>query len=132
MTINNREIKFNAYDPEGIFTDDNKPGMLYDITGLAIFDHIWHEDEFIKVQYTGRKDRNGKEIYDKDIFYNHDRDCNQLVRWDDIRIATPTIPNINSHNEGPMYLDLINRFSIEVIGNVFQNSELIDTQQKND
>ena len=144
MTINNREIKFNAWlGNYGI----NAMAKVIDIDFAGI--SIRKGDPSVKcegyendgcfslsdtpiVQYTGRKDRNGREIYDKDIFYNHDRDCNQLVRWDDIRISTPAIPNINSYNEGPMYLDLINRFSIEVIGNVFENPELIDTKQKND
>ena len=80
-------------------------------------------------QYTGLKDKNGKEIYEGDIveekIYIGDYDVDGIYRykvvWDDDMICWSLDPNFTS-----IHKDLweCNR-SLKVIGNIHENPELL-------
>ena len=58
-----REIKFRAWDKR---TEMGKPGSMSYNQDFC-FSQIRHPDGLIIMQYTGLKDREGKEIYEGDI-----------------------------------------------------------------
>lgn len=131
-----REIKFRAWD------NKNKKwlcGYEYpNLGGFSMFGEImafgeWTRvlesfrmeewDEIKPMQYTGLKDKNGKEIYEGDImkdkthgilFCEYEDEMQAFVWWKD---------RINGLGY-PMYMQL-GKNDIEVIGNIYENPELI-------
>jgi len=99
-----REIKFR------VWSIINEPKMIYLKDGL-LSDLQTIQNEWHVMQYTGLKDKNGKEIYDSDIivkkYDNHE--LRLEVKWE--------------NNGG--FKELYCSNEIEVIGNIYENSELL-------
>ena len=131
-----REIKFRAWDKEGkkwldisyLFLDSTGKVIGYTVKG-----DTYTIDKVELVEYTGLKDKNGKEIYEGDIVtgytsYENDNDKREWtvnkpasIYWDEEFCAFY-----------PFYLNARWRcdvVDIEVIGNRYENPELLEARK---
>ncbi|MCK4686555.1 MAG: hypothetical protein KAT66_00335 [Candidatus Lokiarchaeota archaeon] len=132
-----RKIKFRAWDKE-------KRKIVYFGLFSILVDGIENSEYWIKqyknglrnleiMQYTGLKDKNGKEIYEGDILKIKED-------WDEYGWKAGEIGDVifeeyfygislNSQNKPgtkyTVYLDVDNGKDVEIIGNVYENKDLI-------
>jgi len=120
-----REIKFRVWDK------DNKEIFIPSYPDEVQFDngtpHWANCDEFVAMQFTGKKDKNGKEIYEGDIINVKDHpDFSAwggvgFVLWDNRELSY-----LYGVTNG--WSDLLctpDKKQIEVIGNIYENPELL-------
>lgn len=122
-----REIKFRVwgkeeqriiYDAEQTY--DNEPvnipsfGMVVNLPKL-----------FDVMQYAGLKDKNGKEIYEGDILQFSNGNLGEVI-WSHLRAGF----DVAFSNAMPEELDhsLANR--CEVVGNIYENKELLEKEKQ--
>lgn len=129
-----REIKFRLYstEEEEMFFNEN----IVNIDLVCNLARIENErfkgffdfsegEESILMQYTGLKDKNGKEIYEGDIVKTYESNiiCEVIfsegamfmLRWNDKKWG-----NNEYHHYG------VGAFILEVIGNIYENPELLE------
>jgi len=123
-----REFKFRAWDKV-------KGKMLYLAKtqgkhDTAFFYPIHYlsltSDSYCFMQWTGLKDKNGKDIYEGDII-NYDEYCGVIV-WLDF-YSQFVIQNTEDYGDKKKCeQESINEYKdeIEVIGNIFKNKELLE------
>ncbi len=129
-----REIKFRAWNTNSKamnYFNNPKDGLLYSCGSLyastgydseddPTFDK--DEDSFIFMQYTGLKDKNGKEIYEGDIIKSEGNLYKVFYNTDIVGFDVVSLP-IES-NEA--FMDLRQGFSAFVlVGNIYENPELL-------
>lgn len=136
-----REIKFRAWDKSenGYMMEVLKINWEENsVKAKRISDgQIWsdHKDQFILLQFTGLKDKNGVEIYEGDIFKAHaGANFPWVVKhgewkyWDKSGL-TPMFGFFTERNDHGTKAQLPLRpdgmDTIEVIGNIYQNPELL-------
>lgn len=110
-----REIKFRAWSLE-------HNTMWHDIHKTTYFEQFLSNDKRIVMQYTGLKDKNGKEIHEGDIVVDHsdvdDKRRYQII-WENAGFEMQT-----------KYLMRMLRIGdfLEVIGNIYENPELLGSK----
>lgn len=139
-----RDIKFRVYNPR-----DNK--VHYDITGFEYIDNgnmtgvfidgdFFLKEEVELMQYTGLKDKNGKEIYEGDIVKFKHRDITIMAsvkygEWQESKCDEYDCSHYGYYinykwdnyceNTG---FDLYEKI-VEVVGNIYENPELLKGEQ---
>ena len=118
-----RTIKFRAWDKKEKFW------CGYDVRGYVLVDETNKEQEafgyfpkenIILMQYTGLKDKNGKEIYDGDILSNiHGKHF--LVKWR----ASKARWYLENDEYSDFYCNDATTMNRKVIGNIMENPELL-------
>ena len=146
-----REIKFRLWSNglKVMYTPDNEIGGLWSIPMApnGVIKPTYKDD--ILMQFTGRKDKNGKEIYEGDIvkqrsegtFINYGAD---EETFDVDKIYTGEIVIIASKGvcmRNPKYIDMIVdttkehksnqyinvvQYRCEIIGNIYEDSHLLE------
>ena len=115
-----REIKFRAWDKETCkmldFTNEHP---------LKIADKPLVKNYVEVMQYTGLKDKNGKEIYEGDIV-----EWKYLQTWhkNEVRFVgggfVVTTSGFKDDLNEPQDLSLVSILNCEIIGNIYENKEL--------
>ena len=131
-----RDIKFRAWDTENKemlkvqeldFEDTFYGGRLS--IRVDMYNDYFDMEDMILMQYTGLKDKNGKEIYEGDIvaiqFQRATKTKNALIEYSEkyaAFIITHT-KEIKHENENLGDYQMQN---FEVIGNIYDNPELLE------
>ena len=115
-----REIKFRAWLP-----NQKQMSTLYGFT-LNISGEVISTNEAIVMQFTGLKDKNGKEIYEGDIVID------QLDRIYTIEYSVDTcsFKLVKDFDSGSMFdkrgkFVLFDAMNLAIVGNIYENPELI-------
>jgi hypothetical protein len=116
-----REIKFRHWDEEEKYMTSWEEIRI--LPGEDLLFEVFKEPRGILMQYTGLKDKNGKEIYEGDIvqrYWYANNDLKKkpltypyhLVKWNDLKLEF----NISdSRGSGNYY---------KIVGNIYENPEL--------
>jgi len=125
-----REIKFRVWDK--ILKRMLSWEWVHDNFFSRIFDYL----NMIPMQYTGRKDKNGKEIYEGDIVtgsslkdWRAGNGEREIIEWDNTRSRWDMVFYSIYGGEGHLCKEEIfqDRAKFyEVIGNIYENGSLLD------
>jgi len=134
-----REIKFRAWCPSkkafingfNMFGFSTGQGSV--ATFLERYDTRWKPEDFILMQFAGMKDKNGREIYEGDIVEgrppNYVGICRGVVEYGALAFAF-----VGKKQDGERWFDTVTNpthtiADIEVIGNIYENPELLKGEQ---
>jgi hypothetical protein len=114
-----REIKFRAWDKTNKWME--RPFNLYEC-GCLNNEDGYSAEYFALMQYTGLKDKQGKEIYEGDIREGRWYSCTapqeyrgvQVMKWNDLNACFEW----DGHHI-PEFIE------VAVIGNIYENPELL-------
>lgn len=142
-----RELKFRAWlNPTQEYINDwldrygKKPPriMCWYYTEESLFDDTWLDtDDFKSIdveQYTGLKDKNGKEIYEGDILkYNFTSTSNESEIPSIVCYSTERNGYILRSKSGDVHFPLAKpllKRGVEVVGNIHENIETLERAEK--
>lgn len=123
----NREIEFRAW------SESYKAILEVDLLGKnkILSSRTWLDIKDIELmQYTGIKDKNGVKIFEGDVFIDEDG-CIGVVRYSEQYAWFIIEWYENSHSKEPIDDDAlgnINIHNMEVIGNIYENKELLEDE----
>ena len=128
-----REIKFRAWLKEDKkmvnvetmdFTDKSIQYLKRSEIINAYILRRESDDDVELMQYTGLKDKNGKEIYEGDILFFRDENMKYIVVWQDAAFIIKSI-EIRKYSEKMCWLD-DTEICCEIVGNVYENKNLLE------
>ena len=129
----NRVIKFRVWNNTIKYFVKNLNGEIATFTLLTLSDYLQRNsitniDNFTFLQYTGLQDKNGREIYEGDIIKDLDEE-NLIIEFQNGSFIA------NGKTISPFWSMLVknelvqpamvNSQTFEVVGNVFENPELL-------
>ena len=129
-----REIKFRAWDGEKMDYDPvcctDGPEITKLNSNIQSMCEEWHRPKYLALmQYTGLKDKTGKEIYERDIVHVQDNSHDPIWGTDE---KHPIV-----FDDGAFRMDTLNIYellgwggypralTLEIIGNIYENPELL-------
>jgi uncharacterized phage protein (TIGR01671 family) len=117
-----REIKFRAWDKDDLCMRDwdNLLSHVYAKDKNTIF----NDSDYEVMQFTGLHDKNGKEIYEGDIVKHFNGV--QVVEWSEDSASFQMNLNDNVLDQEVSF----DSQDVEVIGNIYENPELVGGTQK--
>lgn len=107
-----REIKFRLWNPE------SKQLTYFDADFLLRC--CKYNKDYVLMQYIGLKDKNGKEIYEGDII-DHEHYSPRTVIYENNHARF----GLQSSNKSFYKFDEFNKRKMLVIGNIYENPELL-------
>ena len=121
-----REIKFRAWDKEN--EKMMKVSSLHlENKELSVKEngtfHLFRMQDLM--QYTGLKDKNGKEIYEGDIYHVGDKNIRYLVVWFDSGFEGKQLRSTSYAGLKSWAKD------IEILGNIYENKNLLEENKWN-
>lgn len=128
-----REIKFRIWDVENkyFWTEKDKLNVAMTVDGLPLFwtgdetrivQKFWPEELWVRQQFTGVKDKYGKEIYEGDIILFGD--LNYEVFWNKHKWEA-TCPSYAKYNWPKLEDFGRDAACSKVVGNIFENKDLL-------
>lgn len=127
-----REIKFRAWDKElkewTNYSISNINGNIIDFYNKEA--GFWETDKegerFALCQYTGLKDKNNREIYEGDIVRNFGSDYVPVyTKGIYMALNTEQLKYPEEHRQLSTQFNVIWRNGCEIIGNIYENPELL-------
>lgn len=118
-----REIKFRAWIKDyALMADVNFLNIDYKEIVVMIDenDYEFNCGEYELMQYTGLKDENGREIYEGDIVRHASDEGIYKVTFEDGGFYVKSLIEYD--------FQTINEYPLEVIGNVWENPELLEVK----
>ena len=124
------DIEFREHGSVTIWRDNRKDG------GVTVIEEFFRLDEVTLIQFTGLEDKNGVEIYEGDILkYDGDKcpHCKKLIydkhdlyviKWNSEMCQFDC-----TNEDNYMSPEIWNR-DMEVIGNIYEHPELLDSAVK--
>ena len=124
-----RELKFRAWDGSQMLTEENFDFVVSDYNSIIRLDEYGWTEHWVDCveQYTGLKDKNGKEIYEGDTV-EEEIDCGDddidgtyryTVVWDEDTLCWSLSPQY-----GAIHEDLWEtNSSVEIVGNIHEKEE---------
>lgn len=152
MTFEKRVIKFKGWYPQAKKMLDLKAmtplALSPDLNQDGLF--LPFSDDIVLLQYTGINDKHNREIYDGHIIKKDDIDYLFFVDWNPTSAAFWLMTNWNNITDFPEPMAYVTaeeieiigpeklgngyykRTDLEIVGNIFQNLELITNEPTKD
>lgn len=116
-----REIKFRAWDKRHNIMEYINDLYWFEENGI----HNFNDDNYIFMQNTGLKDKNGKEIYEGDILINY-LDEKGCVIFNNGSFKVKISNHIHTPTIG---LFAVIGGTVDIIGNIYDNPELLENKE---
>lgn len=116
-----REIKFRAWDGNKMLSDREVVEMAEGYMSINDVTNV--------MQFTGLKDKNGKEIYEGDIVIGRSDDSAEVskvtVEWDEKMSGWKPFNYFSTNGVNHIEDAFFDLSTCEVIGNIYENPELL-------